>query len=89
MSILKIKVLPGSKRNEISGFWQDMLKIKVTAQPEDGKANRACINLISDKLNIPKNKISLIKGHKSREKQINIEGVSSSSIDSKIKQIFV
>lgn len=45
MAIIKIKVIPGACKSEITGTWQDMLKVKITAQPENGKANRACIEL--------------------------------------------
>lgn len=72
MAIIKIKVIPGASENKIIGMWQDMLKLKVTAQPEDGKANKACIELISKKFGIPRNKVRLLKGHTSREKLIEI-----------------
>jgi len=76
MAILKIKVQPGASKNEIGGMWLDMIKIKVTAPPESGKANKACIELISEKFDIPKSRIHLLKGHTSREKQIEISGVT-------------
>lgn len=81
MAIIKIKVIPGASKNEIAGMWQDMLKIRVNAQPEAGKANKACIELLADKLGIPKSKIQIIKGQSSREKQIQIEGLTEVNIN--------
>jgi len=72
MSTIKLKVIPGAKTNEIVGTWQDMLKVKVTAPPEDGKANKACIELLSKKYGVQKNKIRVVKGIKSREKVLEI-----------------
>lgn len=71
--ILKVRVIPNAKKNQIVGKYLDMLKIKVTAPPEDGRANRSLIELIANELNKPKNKIQIIKGHTSREKVIQIE----------------
>lgn len=59
MAILNVKVQPGAGRNEIAGMWQGMLKIKVNAQPEKGKANKQCIELLANKLGIAKNKIQM------------------------------
>lgn len=73
MAVLKIKVQPGASRNEIAGMWLDMLKVKVTAQPESGKANKACIELLAREFGISKNKIRIVKGYTSREKLVQIE----------------
>lgn len=49
------------------------LRIYLTAVPVDGKANRELIKLLSEKLNVGKNKISIIKGEKSKEKIIEVD----------------
>lgn len=81
MAILKVKVITGAKKNEIAGMWQDMIKIKVNAQPEAGKANKACIELLADKLGISKSRIQITKGHSAREKLIQIEGLTEININ--------
>lgn len=73
--ILKLKVMPGAKKNEITGIWQDSLKIRVTAQAKAGKANKACIGLLAKELGIPKRNINIIRGHTSREKQVSVYGL--------------
>lgn len=88
MVILKIKVIPGASKNEIAGMWLDMLKIKVTAPPESGKANKACIELLARELGIPKNKIQLVKGHTSRKKQVEIDGLTEEEISLRLNKIF-
>lgn len=88
MAILKVKVQPGASRNEIAGMWMDMLKVKVTAQPESGRANKACIELLAKELGIPKSRLRIIKGHTSREKQIEIDGMSEDELSNKLSQFF-
>lgn len=74
--IIKLKVQPGARKNGIVGLWQDSLKVKVTAPPEGGKANKACVELLAKKLEIPKSSINIVRGRTSREKQIFIYGLS-------------
>ncbi len=70
---INIKVTPRSSRNEIIGEMLDgTLKVKLTAAPVDGGANEALIKLLSDVWDVPKSKITIIKGKTSRNKTIEI-----------------
>lgn len=84
----KCKVITRSSRNEILGIENlnqldfgsksdnnelPELRIYLTAVPVDGKANKELIKLLSEKLNVGKNKISIIKGEKSKEKIIEVD----------------
>ena len=69
--ILNIRVIPNAKCEKIKKY-ENGLRVYVTAPPEDGRANRALIKLLSKELNIPKSKIEIIKGERGREKIIKI-----------------
>lgn len=86
MTIIKVKVQPGASKNEISGKWLDMLKVKVTAPPCAGRANKQCIELLANKLGIAKNKIQIVKGHTSRDKQIQINGLTETQLFQRLGQ---
>lgn len=73
---IKIKVIPKSSSNAIIGFENDVLKIKLTAVPEKGLANKALIKLLSQKLKIPKSAITILKGETTSSKILRIEGIS-------------
>lgn len=79
-TILKVKVIPKASRNEIVGFEDNVLKVKLTAAPEKGKANQALIDLLSKKLKIPKSKITIIRGATSSLKTLEIDGVDAEDI---------
>ncbi len=64
-----IKISPNAKKNEIIKTDTEV-KIKITAQPIDGKANKALIEFLSKTFKIPKTSISIIKGETSKEKTI-------------------
>ncbi|MFA5188189.1 MAG: DUF167 domain-containing protein [Patescibacteria group bacterium] len=70
--IISVKVIPNSKINKIVEQKENFLKIKLTAPAHEGKANKALIIFLSQELKIPKSKIKIISGEKSREKKILI-----------------
>ena len=72
---IKIKLLPKSSKNKVVGKEGDTYKVKVTAPPVDGKANRALISLLSKRLGIPKRNIEIIAGESSRLKRIRVYGL--------------
>ena len=74
-----IKVITNAKKREISPMGSG-LKVKVTALPQDGKANEECIRLFADRLRIPKSRISIAKGEKNRNKTIGIDNATSEEI---------
>ncbi len=75
-----VKVVPGSSRTQIAGPMGQMLKIKVAAAPEKGKANDCLIDFLAEKLGIRKNAIAIVSGHTSPIKQIRIEAMTSDKI---------
>jgi uncharacterized protein (TIGR00251 family) len=74
-----VHLIPKASQNKIEGWSQDskgqkVLRVKVTAVPEDGKANEALIGLLSKSFQIAKSKISIRRGTTSRIKEVEIEG---------------
>lgn len=80
--ILTVKVIPKSSRNEIIGWEENSLRIRIAAVPEKGNANEALIAFLAKTLGIGKTHITLISGTTSRQKRLRIEGVSSEILSS-------
>ena len=74
---IKIRVEPRSSRKGLSGVIGDTLKIKVHAPPVGGSANEELIGILSDEFDIKKSAIKIIRGHSSRDKVVEIEGIDS------------
>ena len=70
--IIKIKIVPNSSKNDLI-FEEEFIKIKVTAQPIENKANKALIEFLSKLLKIPKTSIEILKGETSKEKTLLIK----------------
>jgi len=78
--LLSVKLQPRASKNEIGEPIGDELKIKVTAPPVDAAANEALAELLAEKLDCARNRIELIRGHKSRHKIIKLHGFTMEEI---------
>lgn len=76
---LDLKVVPGARRDEISGPLGERLKVRTTAPPEGGKANRAVVGLLARTLGLPARAITIQRGHSAAEKTVRIEGLDLAS----------
>ena len=76
--LLKVRLTPRSGRDAIEGVEtfgaEAVLKARVRALPEEGKANQALSRLIAHWLRVPPSSVSVLQGGKSRLKQVLIEG---------------
>ena len=77
---ISLRVYPNAARNEVVGFTDGVLGVKVSALPVKGKANRELIAFLSQKLGVGKGSLTIIKGHTSRNKLIAIDGLSQEEI---------
>jgi uncharacterized protein (TIGR00251 family) len=76
--LVSVKVEPRSSVKGFAGILDEtMVKIKLTAPPSGGAANRQLIEVISDATGIKKSQIEIIKGFSSKKKIIAIKGVDS------------
>lgn len=78
---IKVKLVPRSSKNQIVGKEGELIKIKVTAPPVHGQANKALIELLSKKLKKPKNYIHITAGESSRLKTVTIKDCSPDEIE--------
>lgn len=67
--ILKVRIVPNSSRNEII-LEDEFIKVKVTAQPVENKANKALVEFLSKTFKVPKTSIQIIKGGTSKDKTL-------------------
>ena len=72
--LLSVKLQPRASKNEIGPPLGDELKIKVTAPPVDAAANQALVELLAETLDCARNRIELVRGHKSRRKILKLYG---------------
>ena len=80
-----MRVHPGARRDRVVGRLADgTLKLEVTARPTDGRANEAVVRLLAERLGIPRARVRVARGHTSRGKVVEIEGMSERDVTERL-----
>jgi uncharacterized protein (TIGR00251 family) len=79
-TILMLRVAPKSAQDAVVGWQGEVLKVKVRAVPENGRANEAVIAVLAKALEVPKTAIVIESGQASRNKRVRITGLSAEAI---------
>ncbi len=69
---ITVRVTPNARANKVV-MNNGVIKIGVTVPPEDGKANAAVIVHLSKALGVPKSRLTLVQGQKSRNKVYRLD----------------
>jgi uncharacterized protein YggU (UPF0235/DUF167 family) len=85
--VIRVKIFKKALSGEFLGGHYvgrhgQMLKIKVAAPPEKGKANKALLEFLADTLNLKKTALEITAGHTSSIKQVFLTGVSIEAVES-------
>jgi uncharacterized protein len=86
-TILPVRVHPGSRRNELRGQQEGMLKVSVTQSPEKGKANKALVEFLSKTLSLRKSQIELIAGETSQQKKFLLRQITPEELSMRIERL--
>jgi uncharacterized protein len=82
---IAVKVHPNARKNEISGFSNEVLRVKIAAPADKGKANKELIEYFSDILGLKKENIEIVKGQTEHNKLIAIEGITREELKVRLK----
>ena len=82
--IFTVKVVPGGSRTGVCGLLDEMVRIKVSVQPEKGKANQCLIEFLAKKLGVKKSAISVISGRTNPIKKVEVLGISAETLVMKL-----
>ena len=82
--IVNLRISPNAKKNEIIKDG-DIIKVKITALPIDGKANKALVEFLAKNFKIPKTSIEILKGETSKEKTILFKTLDEDKVNNLYK----
>ncbi len=74
-ALLDVRLTPRASRGsvEVDG---DLVRVRVTAPPVDGRANAALVELLAKRLGVPKRDVAIVRGLSSRTKRVAVEGMT-------------
>jgi len=77
---LRVRAVPGAKKPGVAGRYGDRLKVRVSAAPENGKANKAIEKLLADALGVRGQDVEVISGRTHRDKLVRIAGATDDAM---------
>ena len=78
--VIPVRVKPRASCDRVEGLRAGVLQVSVRAPPADGAANAAVVAILANVLNRPKSGVTLVKGHKSRDKSVLVSGLTGELI---------
>jgi hypothetical protein len=82
--VFTARIIPGSSKTALCGLFDGMLKIKVAAPPQKGKANQCLVEFLARQLSVKKNAVLIVSGQTARIKRLHILGVSAETLSIKL-----
>ena len=74
--VISLHIVPRASRDEVVGRHGESVKVRLRAPPVDGKANRALLDFLKKKLDLPAGQLELVGGATAREKRVLVRGLS-------------
>jgi len=81
---INVKAVPRAARNEIVGWLDGALKIRVAAAPQDGRANEALETLLAAALGLRKSAVRISAGYGSARKRVEIDGIDRPELERRL-----
>lgn len=78
-------IQPRSSKNEVTGIYNEALKIRLTSPPVDGAANKACMRFISKWLGVSPSEVNIVQGLNSKNKTIEVIGFTENQFHKILK----
>lgn len=82
--MVQLRVQPRASRDEIVGWQAGALRVRVTAPPVEGEANRAVAALLARALGVRPSAVSVVRGERGRDKLVRIEGLSVAEVQARL-----
>jgi len=84
---IRVRVIPRAAKTAISGWRGEALLVRLSAPPVEGAANEALVEYLARALSVPRRQISIVSGHKSRDKRVAIDGLTERDVAARVSAI--
>lgn len=84
---IRVRLTPRAARDEIAGWRGDLLLLRVTAPPVEGRASAAAERLLAGALGVPKGYLRVVSGRRSRVKTVAVEGMNREEVLRRLREV--
>ncbi len=78
--VLHVRVQPRSSKVSVGPVRDSVLAVRLTAPPVDNAANDQCIQALADAFGLRPRQVSIVSGHRGREKRVRLEGIDARGV---------
>jgi uncharacterized protein (TIGR00251 family) len=82
---IPVRVQARARRDELVAVREGVMVVRVTAPALDGRANRALCRLLADRLGVARSRVVIVRGRRSRDKLIQVEGADQATVDAALR----
>ncbi len=83
-----VRVVTRTRRNEIVGIQDDgILKVRLTASPEDDDVNAELVGILSDVLEVSRDHIEIVAGQNARDKLVSVDGITTAYLEERLTAV--
>ena len=82
---LKVRVIPRARKNDITGWRDEALVVRLTAPPVGGAANKLLRRFLAKRLGVRPSDIEIVSGETSRNKVLRLEGLEPSDLEAALQ----
>jgi len=84
MELLRVRVQPGAARDEVLGWREDTLRVRVAAPPHEGRANQAVTRLLAAALGVAPSAVELVRGAAARDKLFRVRSLDAAAVRARL-----
>jgi len=84
MASINLRVTPSASRDALMGWQGDVLRLRVAAPAQRGKANDAVLRLLAAALGIERWRLRIVRGETSRQKVVSVDGLEQAEIRARL-----
>ena len=79
-ALIAVRVTPRASRDEVTGWQEGVLRVRLRAPPVEGRANDALRRLLAGRLGVPSSAIEIVSGNTSRVKGVRVNGLDEAEV---------
>jgi uncharacterized protein (TIGR00251 family) len=83
--MFSVRLTPRASQDKIIGWEGDVLRVRVTAPPVEGRANEALLRLLARALDVPTSRLRLVRGQTQRNKVVAVEGLTADEVRERLE----